>query len=119
KVKYLKGLENLLKFCGSNARTRKISPSILPDILRVYEECMQNDKQGRSIADIIDRSSYETAYSVIKADNVTFEKNSGYKRSQDAIILKYCILYPKKILQTLTQYPNVPFADSLVRIAGK
>ncbi|NOT51948.1 MAG: hypothetical protein HOP10_11810 [Chitinophagaceae bacterium] len=119
KIKYLRGLEYQLKFFSSNTKSRKVNPTVLPDIIRTYDECMQNDKQGKSIADIVDRCSYETAYSVVKADNVTFEKNSGLKKSQDAIILKYCILYPDRIFPTLTQYPDVPFADSLVKIAAK
>ncbi len=119
KIKYLRGLEYLLKFFSRNTTQRQVSPSILPDLIRVYDDCMQNDKQGKSIADIIDRCSYETAYSLVKADNVTFEKNSGYKHSQEVIVLKYCNLYPKKVLQTLTQYPDMPFADSLIKIAAK
>ncbi len=119
KIKYLRGLEYVLKFFGSNAKGRKINPSILPDVIRVYDECMQNDKQGISISGIIDRSSYDVAYSLVRADNVTFEKNSGFQSAKEALILKYCLLYPKKILTTLTDYPNVPFADSLIKIAAK
>ncbi len=119
KIKYLKGLEYQLQFFSSNIKTRKVSPSILPDIIKGYDDCMQNDKQGLSIAGIIGRCSYETAYCLINADKITFEKNSGFKSSKDAIILKYCILYPNRIFTTLTQYPDVPFADSLVKIAAK
>ena len=94
KVKYLRGVEYLLKSFVRNTAARRVSPSILPDIIRVYEECMQADLAGISILDIIRRSSYETAYSVVKAENNTFEKNSGFKPSQDAIVLKYCVLHP-------------------------
>lgn len=119
KVKYLRGVEYLLKSFVRNTAARRVSPSILPDIIRVYEECMQADLAGVSILDIIRRSSYETAYSVVKAENNTFEKNSGFKPSQDAIVLKYCVLHPEKVFTTLTQNPDVPFADSLIRIAAK
>lgn len=119
KVKYLRGVEYLLKSFVRNTAARRVSPSILPDIIRVYDECMQADLAGISILDIIRRSSYETAYSVVKAENNTFEKNSGFKLSQDAIVLKYCVLHPEKVFTTLTQNPDVPFADSLIRIAAK
>lgn len=119
KVKYLRGVEYLLKSFVRNTAARKVSPSILPDIIRVYEECMQADLAGASILDIIRRASYETAYSVVKAENNTFEKNSGFKPSQDAIVLKYCVLHPEKVFTTLTQSPDVPFADSLIKIAAK
>lgn len=118
KIKYLRGLEYQLKFFSNNTKSRKVNPNILPDLIRTYDECMQNDKQGRSILGIINKVSYETAYSIVNADNVTFEKNSGLKEAKDVIVLKYCILYPDRIFTTLTQYPNVPFADSLIKIVG-
>ena len=46
---------------------------------------------------------------------MTFEKNPGYKASQHAVVLKYCILHPAQIFSTLQKNPDVPFADSLVR----
>lgn len=119
KVKYLRGVDYLLKFFRQNTYIRKVKPTILPDILTVYEKCMQYDKEDRSIADIFSKLSYETAYSVIRADNSTFEKNSGYKEALQAVVLKYCILYPDKTLATLKDNPNMPFADSLVRALDK
>ena len=119
KVKYLRGIDYLLKFFRQNTYIRKVKPTILPDILTVYEKCMQYDKEDRSIADIFSKLSYETAYSVIRADNSTFEKNSGYKEALQAVVLKYCILYPDKTLATLKDNPNMPFADSLVRALDK
>lgn len=119
KVKYLRGVDYLLKFFRQNTYIRKVKPTILPDILTVYEKCMQYDKEERSIADIFSKLSYETAYSVIRADNSTFEKNSGYKEALQAVVLKYCILYPDKTLATLKDNPNMPFADSLVRALDK
>ncbi len=115
KVKYLRGIDYLLKFFISNTAKRKVSPLILPDIIQAYEKCMQNDKKGLSIEGIITRLSYESAYSIINADNVTFEKNPGYKPGKNAVVLKYCMLHPTQIFAILQQNPDVPFADSLVR----
>ena len=119
KVKYLKGVEYLLKFFNSNIANRKVSPLILPDIVIAYEKCMQNDKAGLSIESIIQGLPYEAAYSVINADNVTFEKNPGFRPSKNDVILKYCILHPNQIFVILQQNPDVPFADSLVRTIAK
>lgn len=119
KVKYLRGIDYLLKFFISNTAKHKVSPLILPDIILAYEKCVQNDKMGLSIEGIIKGLSYESGYSVIRADNVTFEKNPGYKPSQYAVILKYCILHPTQIFSILQQNPDVPFADSLVRTIAK
>jgi hypothetical protein len=119
KVKYLKGIDYLLKFYVSNTAKRKVSPLVLPEIITAYEKCMQNDKLGLSIESIINDLSYESAYSVVKADNVTFEKNPGYKASQNAIVLKYCMLHPTQIFSILKENPDVPFADSLVRTVAQ
>lgn len=119
RVRYLRGIEYLLKFFSINIKAKKIKPAILPDIVTAYEKCMQMDKQGLSIESIINQFPYETAYSVIRADNTTFEKNSGYKAAMQAVVLKYCNLYPEKTLSTLRDNPGMPFADSLVRAVAK
>ena len=119
KVKYLRGIDYLLKFFLSNTAKRKVSPLILPDIVAAYEKCVQFDKNGLSIESIISKLSYESGYSIINADHVTFEKNPGYKISQNLVVLKYCNLHPTQIFSILQQNPDVPFADSLVRTVAQ
>ncbi len=119
KVKYLRGIDYLLKFFVTNTGARRVSPYILPDIVNAYEKCMQYDRRGLSIKSIISSLSYESSYSVIRADNMTFEKNPGYKASQEEVVLKYCQLYPDKTFATLSQSPDLSFADSLVKTVAK
>jgi hypothetical protein len=119
KVRYLRGIEYLLKFYISNTRNRKVSPLILPDIISAYEKCYENDKQGLSIEGIISNLSYEAGYSIIKSDDVTFGTNPGYKASQQSLVLKYCILHPEQIFSTLQLNPGLPFADSLIRTVAR
>jgi hypothetical protein len=119
KVKYLRGIDYLLKFFVTNTGARRVSPYILPDIVNAYEKCMQYDKRGLSIRSIISNLSYESSFSVIRGDNMTFEKNPGYKASQEEVVLKYCQLYPDKTFSTLSQNPDVSFADSLIRTVAK
>ena len=117
KVRYLRGMESLLKFYATNSRTKKIKPVFLPDIITAYETCLEKDKQGRSIETVITNLPYEVAYSVLKADK-TFERNTGYRNSQNNIVLKYCLYRPDRTFQTLKENPDVPFADSLIRIVA-
>jgi hypothetical protein len=119
KKKYLKGIEYLLKFFISNTASGKVSQLVLPDIITAYEKCMQKDKQGLSIEGIITALSYEAGYSVIRADNVTFEKNPGYKAGQQVVVLKYCVLHPEKIFSILRDNPDMPFADSLIKTVAR
>lgn len=119
KKRYLRGMESLLKFFVSNINSKKISPLELPDIIAGFEKCYETDKQGKSIEDVISNLSYEAGFSVIKGDNTTFEKNAGYKKSQHLVVLKYCNLNPDKTFSTLNQNPDMPFADSLIRVRAK
>ncbi|MEO7923610.1 MAG: hypothetical protein ABIR30_08020 [Chitinophagaceae bacterium] len=119
KVRYLRGIEYLLKFFGQNTRSKKVNPARLPEILAAYERCVQLDRVNGSIEPVIVQLPYETAYSVVKADNSTFEKNPGYNAGLQAVVLKYCILHPERTLSTLRDNPNMPFADSLVRKLDK
>jgi hypothetical protein len=119
KKKYLKGVEYMLKFFVSNTAYKRVSQLILPDIITAYEKCMQKDKQGLSIEGIITALSYEAGYSVIRADNVTFEKNPGYKAGQQVVVLKYCVLHPDKTFSILRDNPDMPFADSLIKTIAK
>lgn len=118
KKKYLKGLENQLKFYLQNVRARKISSLILPDIINGFEKMYRLDKEGKSILAVISGYPYETAYSLANADNFTFESNSGMKAAKEKVILKYCQRYPERIFVTLSEHPDVPFADSLVKVAS-
>jgi hypothetical protein len=119
KKKYLRGMENLLKSFLANTRSRKASSLILPDIITAYEKCMDNERKGLPIDGIIRSLSYESALTVVKADNITFVKNPGFATCQQLLVLKYCGLHPNKIFETLSQNPDMPFADSLVRTVAK
>jgi hypothetical protein len=119
KIRYLRGIENVLKFFNNNNRSKKVNPVLLPDIINAYEKCMQNDKEGKSIEPVINALPYEAALSIANADRVTFEKNAGFKPGQDVVVLKYCQLHPEQIFLVLKENPGVPFADSLIRTIAK
>ncbi|HLG39159.1 MAG TPA: hypothetical protein VI461_05795, partial [Chitinophagaceae bacterium] len=115
KIKYLRGVENVLKFYATNIQSKNINPVLLPDIIDAYEKCMTNDKEGETIEPILKALPYEVCMSIAKADRTTFEKNAGFRTAQNLVILKYCGLHPEKIFITLRDNPDIPFADSLIR----
>ncbi|MET0392320.1 MAG: hypothetical protein ABW019_04230, partial [Chitinophagaceae bacterium] len=121
KVSYLRGLENVLKYFRGNwkaaAADKKVNPASLPSILTAYWQCMDRDRKGQSIESIIKGLSYDAAVNLLKAG--IFEKNSGYKASQDQLVLKYCLLHPEQTFAQLNQHPDVPFAADLIRKVAK
>lgn len=119
KKKYLKGLESQLRFFITGSRGGKVSRLRLPDIINGYEKMYLSDKSGKSITGVINYYPYETAYSLVNGGAETFSKNPGYAEAKQLLILKYCLLYPSKTLATLYENPDMPFADSLVRLVAK
>ena len=120
KVKYIRGIERLLKDMTANWKSKRFAITSLPSILDAYENCMDIDRQGKSIENIIDGLQYEVAKPIVNCS--AFDNNSGFKTSKNILIKKYCDLFPEQILSTLKQEikynPDLPFADSLVRVAA-
>ena len=120
KINYLKGLENVLKYFRLNWQStladKKVNPIELPDILAAYDACVIKDRKGESILPVVNRLSYAAGLAIVNAG--IFDKNPGYKASRDLLVLKYCTLFPAETFFTLKENPDVPFADSLIRIVG-
>jgi hypothetical protein len=47
-----------------------------------------------------------------------FDKNAGYANSQQVLIKKYCALHPDRVFLKLRDNIDVPFRDSLIKVAG-
>ncbi len=119
KVRYLRGIENLLKVFTASYKNKEAGTNLLPQVIRVYESCMTADKNGRSIEPEIEKASYEVGNNVIRGTRIAFEKNPGFRPGQHLLVLKYCLLYPDQTFQTLRENPDVPFADSLVKAVAR
>lgn len=116
KVRYIRGLERLLKDLNLNWRAKRFSVTNLPAIVEAYGVCVENDKKGMTIENIINQLEYNIGRPIVAS--TAFDDNSGIKRSRNILIRKYCTLYPDKILPTLRQNPELPFADSLIKVAA-
>ena len=120
KVNYLSGLENLLKYFRQNWKNKTdqgVNPVNLPGIINAYETCVVLDRDNQSIRAAISKLPYDAGMVLINAG--IFSKNPGFQEAKNDLVLKYCILHPEKTFSTLTQSPDVPFADSLIRIVSR
>ncbi len=117
KVNYLVGLNNTLKYVSNNWRSRKVNILHFPDIVKAYTEAIEKDKLGKSIADVIYAQPYDVGMSVMAAG--IFNANAGYKDAGNALVLKFCKLYPAQTFSKLRENPDVPFVDSLVKAVAK
>ncbi len=120
KVYYLSGLENLLRYFRQNWKLsgdRKVNPLSLAMIIDAYEACMKIERRGGSIEYIIYGLPYDAGMNVLNAN--IFDKNAGYQPARNRLVLKLYNMNPGRVFPILQQYPDVPFADSLLRSLDK
>jgi hypothetical protein len=113
KIRYLRFVESLLKNFNSNWRAHKFSPALAPVLVDNFSAMMKANIRGESIASLTEEVPYEAG--IINTE--IFKENSGYEESKKILFLKFCQLYPDKILSNIGPYANEPFADDLVLTA--
>jgi hypothetical protein len=116
KVGYLRGLENVIKDFTTSYKNKEFAPSHLPTALDAFEEAMKRDERKQSIEGIIESNSYEVGKLLIDCE--AFRNNPGIRVSQNALWLKYMDLYPDRILVTLKDHPELPYRDSMIKVAA-
>ncbi|MGN6166067.1 MAG: hypothetical protein ACTHOF_16150 [Flavisolibacter sp.] len=116
KKAYLLGIERILKNFIIGYRNRQFTPSRFPTLLETFEVAMDKDKKGETIEPLIEQSSYEVGKLLVASQ--AFDRNAGIKNAQNILLKKYCTLHPDKIFVTLRDNPDVPFRDSLIKVAG-
>jgi hypothetical protein len=116
KLKYLRGLENILRGFTAGFKNRSFAAGNLPILLDVFEKAMDKDRSKQSIEDLVEKSSYPVSYLLLSSG--AFDANSGYRASRNLLMLKYSLLHPENIFVALRENPDVPFRDSLIKVAG-
>ena len=120
KVNYLYGLESMLRYFRERWKLsvpNGVNPQYLSLLIAQYEACMEADRKGESIEAYITGLPYDAGMNLIAAG--IFERNSGFRAARENLLLKYCTLFPDKTFITLQQYPDVSFADSLLKVVSR
>jgi len=116
KVRFLRGLEYMLRYFTSAWKTPELNAAHLPEILKEYQICMYLHNNGKTIATEISKLPYDVGLAILKSD--IFDVNPGYTAARYELVRKYCGLYPEQTFAQLRESPNVPFRDSLILVAG-
>lgn len=116
KVGYLRGLERLIRNAVLEHRQHKFAASNFPALIDAYNESMAADKRKGSIEAVISQQNYEVGKALIAS--LAFDLNPGLRRAKNQLMLKYAAMHPDKIFLTLKEDPDVPFRDSLIKVAG-
>lgn len=113
---YLAGVENLLKNFSNSYRSLQITASLYPVAVDAYEAAMRLDKKGESVEPVVEKAVYEVAKLLVSSG--AFEKNSGTKTAKFHLVYKNIQLNPDKTFLILKENADVPFRDSLIKIAA-
>ena len=117
KIKYLRSLESLMRGFNNNCRSRDFPPTLAPLLIPAFEEAMALDRENKSIEPVIEQNSYGIGKILVECFLLPSE-NVGVKPSRLLLLRKYCDLHPDEIFNVLNANPDLPFADSLITVAG-
>lgn len=116
KKRALVSLESLLKNYIAQYKKQTFNVFYTPLLIDNYKLALTKVIANQPIEDIIQESPYDVA-------NLIYNSLSGdypvAKSAKNVLILKYCKLYPDRTFFTLRNNPDVPFADSIIRVVGK
>jgi hypothetical protein len=118
KVKYLTGLQGMLKGLIEGWHQGSFHPDQTPVLYAQFLELMQTDLEGKSILPVVEKYPYEAGNILVNASYSVFFENAGFQPSKIILFRKYCSIHPDQILPKLEYYADVPFADSLVKYAA-
>lgn len=117
KIKFLRGLTEVLSGYDVAYRARSIKHDQLPALIDAYTEGMYLEARGQSITPLIHDVDLEIGQILVRS--FPFQKNGGLDESKDLLVLKECKRDPRRIMPVLRANPDVRFADSLLIIVAR
>lgn len=121
KLKYLRGLRELLEAYRSAFIRRAITGAQLVNSLKAYKEAMKLDEHGDDITPVIEKYKYEV--SALIARNYAFQDNSGKDNFTNILVRKNLLQNPTQSLRILNDVlktnPGFPGVDSIVHQAAR
>lgn len=114
KIKFLRGFNEVLEayYTGVKDNALEEGPGILPALIDVFANCMHAEMRNLPIDAILEPRPYDIGH--IITDNYSFASNSGVQAAKDALVVKYCLLHPNRILETLTRRPDLIGGEVLI-----
>lgn len=112
KFKWLRGVNEMLTAFISGYRSGSFAPTLLPSLVKAYDDAMKAEMGGNSIAPVV--ADNEISIGNILVENYALRENRGIINAKDILVLKACQRDPENCLKILTKYPNNTYADSLI-----
>jgi hypothetical protein len=115
KVKYLSGLQQVLKDYNSKRAFRRIDAAEAPSIVQAYRSMMQADIKGKSIYPIARKLSFEAGDKLVEV----FNDNPGFKEARQEMFAKYAFKNLEDIMPKLGPYLDYPVTDSVIAAVAR
>lgn len=117
KIKYLRGLNDVLYAFVADNKSRKIKLLAFTDVLNAYEEAVRLERAQQPVTPVIAANSLEVGNILVRS--FAFQQNAGLEPSNDLLVVKECQKNPARILPILSKHPDLPYADSLIALAAR
>ncbi|WP_157986448.1 hypothetical protein [Chitinophaga alhagiae] len=115
KVKYLTGLQQVLKDYNTKRSFRRIEPDEAPAIVNAYRNMMHADIQGKSIYPIARTLSFEAGERLVEV----YKDNPGFKEARGEMFAKYAFRNLEDIMPKLGPYLDYPVTDSVIAAVAR
>lgn len=115
KVKYLSGLQQVLKDYNSKRAFRRIDAAEAPSIVQAYRSMMLADIKGKSIYPIARKLSFEAGDKLVEV----FNDNPGFKEARQEMFAKYAFKNLEDIMPKLGPYLDYPVTDSVIAAVAR
>ena len=116
KFKWLRGIYEMLTGFISAYRSKIVKASLLPGLVKAYDDAMHLEMAGNLITEVIADNEIEIGNMLL--ENFALKENRGVPAARDILVLKACQRNPESILKILTKYPQNRYADSLITLAA-
>jgi hypothetical protein len=117
KKRYLRGLGAMISGFINNYGKPDFPLTNATGLVLAFEKAMQLDRKNESIEPVVAANNYGIGEILIGCFLLPTE-NAGIKPSKPILFRKLCELHPSEILSLLPNNLDVPFADSLIIVAG-
>ncbi|ANI88999.1 hypothetical protein A9P82_06635 [Arachidicoccus ginsenosidimutans] len=112
KIKYLRGLYELLFTYRNYFVMKQISGAQLVNLVKAYKESIQLDAQGEDALPVIEK--YHAVIGIILTQNFALKNNPGKDNFNNVVIRKQLAENPSQAMLILQKNPNFPATDSVI-----
>ncbi len=113
RIRLLSYLENVLLQTRIAVRKKELNPFEIPALMQSVEKLILESSSELVLLNQIEASSYNVA----KILSSVFGEDKNNNVIKNLIYLKFCALYPDKIITTIKDFPSETFTDSLINVA--